>query len=224
MPVLEEAARIEASLASLRRFSPPWEVVVVDGGSTDGTPERAAAVTGLTARVLRAARGRGRQLNAGAAAATADVLLFLHADVELPDDAPTRIAEALRDPDVVAGAFRTRHATEGRRSAVGPLLFIADVRSRVSGLPYGDQALFVRAEAFREAGGFPDEPLMEDIELSRRLRRIGRIRVVPSCVRVSGRRILAAPVRTTLAMNLFPLLFRLGVRPSTLARLYGDPR
>ncbi len=91
-------------------------------------------------------------------------------------------------------------------------------------MPYGDQALFVRAPVFRRLGGFPDQPLMEDLELSSRLRRLGPIRTVPTSVRVSGRRFLARPFYYTLLVNVFPLFYRLGAPARVLARLYGDPR
>jgi rSAM/selenodomain-associated transferase 2 len=220
IPVLDEEARIGAQLAALARL-PVHEVIVVDGGSRDATAARARAAG--TARLLAAPRGRASQMNAGARAAAGDVLLFLHADVGLPDDAVRRIEEALADQEVVAGAFRTWTVAEGR-SWLAPLLHLADLRSRYSRLPYGDQALFVRAEAFRRAGGFPAQPLMEDLELSRRLRRLGRIRVVDSRVTVSGRRFLARPVFYTLAVNVFPALYAAGVSASTLRRFYGDPR
>jgi len=152
------------------------------------------------------------------------VLLFLHADVALPTDASRWIHGALADRTVVAGAFRTRTVGDGRRSWLAPLLRLADLRSRYSGLPYGDQAVFVRAEVFRRVGGFPDQPLMEDVELSRRLRRLGTIRTVSANVCVSGRRFLVRPVYYTLLVNVFPLLYRLGVPPRVLANLYGDPR
>ena len=121
----------------------------------------------------------------------------------------------------MAGAFRTWHVADGRNV---PWLHLADLRSRYSRLPYGDQALFVRREAFWRAGGFPGQPLMEDLELSRRLRRIGRIAIAPASVRVSGRRFLDRPIREALLVNSFPLLYRLGVAPATLARLYRDVR
>jgi rSAM/selenodomain-associated transferase 2 len=200
------------------------EVVVVDGGSRDRTREIAAAVPGI--RVLSAPRGRGPQMNAGARATTAPVLLFLHADVSLPDDATAWIARALADPAVVAGAFRTWHVADvpEARSWVLPFLHVADVRSRVTRLPYGDQALFVRRAAFEATGGFPPQRLFEDIELARRLRRLGRVVTVRASVRVSGRRFLRGPLRALVAMRLFPLLYRLGVPADVLARLYGDPR
>jgi len=216
IPVLDEAARIGALLAELRQFE---EVIVVDGGSRDGTIAIARAVPGV--RVETAPRGRASQMNHGARAATGDVLLFLHADVSLPPDAAGQIREALASPNVVAGAFRTWHFADGRRA---PWLHLADLRSRYSGLPYGDQAMFVRREAFQAVGGFPEQRLFEDLELSRRLRKVGRISIVRSCVRVSGRRFLAHPVRAMLTVNALPLLYRAGVPADWLARLYPNTR
>lgn len=222
VPVLDEARRIGEHLAALRSVRGIDEIVVVDGGSRDDTREIAARVPGV--RVLTASRGRGVQLNAGARVARGDVLLFLHADAALPSDAATWIACALGDPGVVAGAFRLRTVADRGPRWLGPLLRLADLRARVTRLPYGDQALFVRRAAFERVGGYPDQPLMEDVELARRLWRVGRIRIVAGVVRVSGRRFVANPVRAVLAMRLFPLLYRLGVSPGRLARLYGDPR
>jgi rSAM/selenodomain-associated transferase 2 len=224
VPVLNEAGRIASCLRSLRRFVPPWEVLVVDGGSGDGTGEIAASLAGEGVRTLRAPRGRGPQMNAGARAASGDVLLFLHADVTLPDDAPGWIDAALAEEGVVAGAFRIRTEADAPGSMPGMLLRLADVRSRYTGLPYGDQALFVRAEVFRRVGGFAEIPLMEDLDLARRLRRVGKIRTAPTAVRVSGRRFLARPIRSAFSWSLFPILYRLGVPPGLLARFYGDPR
>jgi rSAM/selenodomain-associated transferase 2 len=221
VPVLDEEARIGARLAELRATAGVSEVVVVDGGSADRTVAIAASCPGV--RVLAARRGRGPQMNAGAAATSAGVLLFLHADVSLPADAARWVAAALADPEVVAGAFRTRTVAEGR-SWVAPLLPLADLRSRLTRLPYGDQALFVRRAAFLRAGGFPDQPLLEDLELARRLRCLGRIVTVPAAVRVSGRRFVARPFTSVVAMRLLPVLYRLGVPPDVLARLYGHPR
>ena len=222
VPALDEERRIAPALRALVDSEAWHEVIVVDGGSSDRTAELARAVDGV--RVLESPRGRARQMNRGAAAATGDVLLFLHADVGLPPDARERIAAALADPAVVAGAFRTWTVPGDRRSWLSPLLHLGDLRSRYSGLPYGDQAVFVRAGVFQQIGGFPDQPLMEDLELARRLRRVGRIRIVPARVRVSGRRFLARPLYYFLLVNFLPLLYALGVPASRLARLYGDPR
>jgi rSAM/selenodomain-associated transferase 2 len=225
IPTLDEEARIGARLAELGAMHGVVEVIVVDGGSRDRTVAIAEGFPRV--RVVRAPRGRGTQMNAGARAAAdaADVLLFLHADVAPPPDATAWIAAALADPHVVGGAFRTWTVPDGdRRRWLAPLLHLADVRSRVTRLPYGDQALFVRRAAFVAAGGFPDQPLLEDVELARRLRRLGRLRTVPAVVLVSGRRFLAHPLASAAKMRLVPLLYRLGVAPDVLARRYGDPR
>ncbi|HLK99021.1 MAG TPA: TIGR04283 family arsenosugar biosynthesis glycosyltransferase [Myxococcaceae bacterium] len=222
IPVLNEEQRIGQRLQELCALEPLRELLVVDGGSTDATVERARAFPRVT--VLSAPRGRASQMNAGAQAATGSVLLFLHADVALPPDAPRHITTALEDPRVVAGAFKTWTVDDVGRSRMGLLLHLADLRSRYTRYPYGDQALFVRAEAFRAVGGFPQQPLMEDLELSQRLWKLGRIRTVDARVTVSGRRFLARPVFYFLAINGFPLLYKLGVSPHTLLRLYQHVR
>jgi rSAM/selenodomain-associated transferase 2 len=223
IPVLDEARRIGDRLHELAAMEGVDEVVVADGGSRDETVALAARFAGV--RIVHAERGRGPQMNAGAAATSADVLLFLHADVTLPPDAARWVAHALAEPDVVAGAFRIRTVVDDDGPAwLRRLVRVADVRSRVTRLPYGDQAIFVRRDAFARAGGFPPQPLMEDVELARRLWRVGRLVTVPAEVRVSGRRFVAGPLRAALAMRLFPLLYRCGVSPERLARLYGNPR
>lgn len=221
IPVLDESLRIGRRLCELGTAAGIDEVIVVDGGSRDDT---AALARAAGAQVLQTARGRGPQMNAGAAAARGAVLLFLHADVALPPDAAARIAAALVDASVVGGAFRTWTVADTGRNWLGPLLHLADLRSRITRLPYGDQAIFVRREAFVAAGGFPAQPLMEDVELARRLRAQGRLVTVPASVRVSGRRFLASPLRAMVSMRLLPLLYRAGVAPERLARVYGDPR
>ena len=222
IPTLNEARRIERQLHSLEEIPGLGEVIVVDGGSTDGSASALAAFPKV--RVLPSERGRARQMNTGAQAATGRVLLFLHADVQLPKDAATWIARALASADVVGGAFRTWTISDSGGWWPGPLLHLADLRSRYSSLPYGDQAIFVRADAFRAIGGFPDQPLMEDLELGRRLRSVGRLITGPARVQVSGRRFEARPFCYTLLVNVFPLLYRLGVSPQRLAQLYGNPR
>lgn len=222
VPVLNEAARIRGQLAHLRQLAGLHEVIVVDGGSADGTRELVAAAG--WPRVVVSARGRANQMNAGARLATGDVLLFLHADVTLPSDVVTLVAQALADPGFVAGAFRTQTMAEGHPSWVAPWLRLADLRSRYTRLPYGDQALFVRRGVFEQIGGFPAQPLFEDLEISRQLRKIGRIRTVPAAVRVSGRRFMARPFYYAILMNVLPVLYRVGVPAARLARAYEDVR
>jgi len=224
VPVLDEGLLIAAQLEALLCAVGIHEIIVVDGGSCDDTRAIAESYEGV--RVLRAARGRASQMNAGAAAASGDVLLFLHADVELPHGAARTIAETMAEPGVIAGAFRTWTVCSraSRRSWMAPLLHLADLRSRYSGLPYGDQALFVCRRAFARAGGYPDVKLMEDLALAKSLRRIGRIRTVRRSVRVSGRRFQARPIYYTVLVNVFPLLYRAGVPAGMLQQWYSDVR
>ena len=163
-------------------------------------------------------------MNAGARAATGNVLWFVHADVRVPDDGPAGIRGALRERGVIAGAFRIRTEADGATGWPARLLWLADVRARYSGLPYGDQALFVRRHVFDALRGFAPVPLFEDLEFSGRLRRTGVVRILPAAVRVSGRRFMARPIASATLMNVLPVLYHLGVSPETLARAYGHVR
>jgi rSAM/selenodomain-associated transferase 2 len=223
VPVLNEEARIGRCLRELARF-PFHEVIVVDGGSSDATRALAAGYPGV--QLLEAPAGRATQMNEGARRATGELLLFLHADVSLPPDAVAQIRTVMTASETSAGAFRTWTVAdvEGRRPWWSPLLHLADLRSRYSKLPYGDQAIFVRRSDFWKAGGYPEIPLMEDLELSRRLSRIGTIRVAPANVLVSGRRFIERPCYFFLVVNSFPLLYRLKVPPRLLARVYRAVR
>lgn len=219
IPTLNEADRISERLRELDSLGAKIERIVVDGGSDDGTLELARAHP--LAIGLEAPRGRASQMNAGARRAVAPVLLFLHADVSLPSGWLGTLQGALDDPRTIAGAFKTWTVADEGRSRLGPLLHLADLRSRYTRLPYGDQALFVRRAAFDAVGGFPEQPLMEDVELSRRLRRLGRIARVGARVRVSGRRFEAKPLTMAVLVNVFPLLYAAGVPPRALERWYG---
>jgi rSAM/selenodomain-associated transferase 2 len=222
VPVLNEEARIVERLAALRKLDGIHEVIVVDGGSHDRTRDLVAAQG--CCRLLTAPRGRALQMNAGAAVATGSVLLLLHLDVKLPRNAAELVRAALSDESVVAGAFRTRTVAEGRPSWAARWLWLADLRSLYTVTPYGDQALFVRRDAFERIGGFPPQPLFEDLEIGRRLRRLGRIRTVASKVEVSGRRFLARPLYYAFMMTLLPALYRAGISPGMLAKAYPDIR
>jgi rSAM/selenodomain-associated transferase 2 len=182
VPVLDEAEGIAASLQPLQVLrAQGHEVLVVDGGSRDGTPGFAQP---LADRVIASPRGRATQMNAGARIAHGDALLFLHADTRLPDAPPARIEQALRQH--AWGRFDV--AIEGRSPWLPVIAILMNLRSRLTGIATGDQAIFVTRAAFDAVGGYPEQPLMEDIELSKRLKRIGP----PACLRAravtSGRR------------------------------------
>jgi rSAM/selenodomain-associated transferase 2 len=216
VPTLNEAANLEEVLRDVRR--PGVELLVVDGGSTDGT---AAAARRYADTVLVAERGRALQMNAGAAAARGDVLLFLHADTKLPGAFPELVETALEDVRVVGGRFDVRLDASGLVYAmVGHLM---NVRSRWTRVATGDQAIFVRRELFRRIGGYPAIPLMEDIEFSRRLKRAGRLACLRSTVTTSARRWQRhGPIRTILLMWALRVLYYCGVSPQRLRRVYPD--
>lgn len=213
IPALDEASRVAAAVASAQAAG-AREVWVVDGGSRDGTPSRAADAG---ARVLQAPRGRAAQMNAGAAAAQADALLFLHADTVLPPDALRVAAAALRD-GAAGGVFRLRFDTPS------PLLrlYAAATWLPWGRLAFGDRALFCSREAFGRAGGFPPVAAFEDLELVRRLRRAGRFAFVPLEVTTSARRFVR---NGTLAQQLRNLCLWIryvrGGDPDRLAAAYG---
>jgi len=216
VPVLNEAAGIGAALRALAPLrARGHELIVADGGSSDGTP---AYCAGLANAVIDAPRGRARQMNAGAARARGDVLLFLHADTQLPPGAEAAIAQALQ-----TGADWGRFDVhiDGRSAMLPVVATLMNARSRLTGIATGDQAIFVRRAAFESIGGFPDQPLMEDIELSRRLRARSR----PACLRervvTSGRRWdQRGAWRTIVLMWTLRLRYWLGASPEALARAY----
>jgi rSAM/selenodomain-associated transferase 2 len=219
VPTLDEQATIASTLAHARR---PGEVelVVVDGGSTDGTVDAARL---LADRVLESPRGRAAQMNAGAAAARGAVLLFLHADTRLPDDYPALVAEALAPADVVGGRFDVRLDAPGL--AYRAIERLIGLRSRLTGVATGDQAIFVRRDAFARIGGYPPIPLMEDIALCRALKRAGRMVALRDEVITSARRWQREGlVRTVALMWALRLAYYAGVSPVWLARAYRDAR
>ncbi|MYL82522.1 glycosyltransferase [Desulfovibrio aerotolerans] len=218
VPVLGEAGRINALVDNVRTagYGLPLEIIVVDGDPA-GTTIRAIDRPGVTG--LTAPPGRGRQQNAGAAAASGEALLFLHADTRLPAGA-FQAAAALLEDRAELGAFSL--AIRASQPLLRLIAAGATWRSRFFSLPYGDQALFMRRDLFEALGGFADIPVMEDVELVRALRRAGgRVAILPSCVVTSARRWQAGGIlRTTLRNLLLLLLFSLGVSPARLARHY----
>jgi rSAM/selenodomain-associated transferase 2 len=218
IPVLDEAASVGEALTALEPLrGRDVEAIVVDGGSRDRTVEQARPLADL---VLTAPRGRGSQMNAGAAAAHGDVLLFLHADTRLPPDADRLVADALAQPQRVWGRFDVTIA--GRSRLLRVVAAMMNWRSRVTGIATGDQAMFMTRAAFAKAGGFPDIALMEDVVMSRRLKAISPPACLIARVTTSGRRWdRDGVVRTIFMMWRLRLAFFLGAEPARLARQYG---
>ena len=221
VPALDEAEHISAALQSLASARQRGtEIIVVDGGSSDAT---IAVAEPLADIVLRAPRGRAAQLNAGARSARGDVFLFMHADSLAPETVDLIIANALVGRTTAWGRFDVRIQSERRLLAV--VAATMNARSRLSGIATGDQGMFVTRELFDHAGGFPLQPLMEDIALSRALKRI----TAPLCLRekivTSGRRWERRGVlRTILLMWRMRLAYSLGADPAKLASQYHNVR
>ena len=221
MPVLDEGDAIAGALDALAELRGLGvEVIVVDGGSQDATVQRARL---RADHVLSASRGRAAQMNAGAAKASGDVLLFLHADTRLPREAERLVLDGLARSGQGSGHVWGRFdvTIAGRHPMLRLVAFMMNLRSRITGIATGDQAVFVKRDAFHAAGGFPDIPLMEDVALSKRLKRTSR----PLCLReratTSGRRWETHGVfRTILLMWRLRLAYFLGADPATLARRY----
>ncbi len=214
IPALDEAARIERCVASVRDEAE--EVIVVDGGSEDDTPDLAAQAG---ARVIAGRPGRARQMNLGARAATGEVLMFLHADTVPQRGFASAIFDATSDRRVVGGALTFAAEHSGR--AMRWIERLVAVRSRRLAMPYGDQGLFARSEAFDEAGGFPDRALGEDWHFVRSLRRLGRLAILPHRAVTSARRWRRVGLwRATWINQLVVAGLLLGVPDAWLARLY----
>lgn len=217
VPVLNEAAGIAGTLEALAPLRARGaEVIVVDGGSRDAT---VAIATPLADRVIDGPQGRARQMNAGAQQASAARLLFLHADTCLPERADSLVAAALQAHPLAWGRFDV--VIDGRSRMLPVIAALMNRRSRWTGIATGDQAMFMTRAAFESAGGFPDQPLMEDIELSKRLKRL----CAPACLRervtTSGRRWEQRGVwRTIVLMWRLRLLYALGVSADRLAPWY----
>ncbi len=216
MPVLNESAQLSVNLQALQALRDVCELIVVDGGSEDGSADIAAA---WVDRLLQSPRGRAAQMNAGARQARADIVLFLHADTVLPDNTVPQIRQAMA-AGYAWGRFDVRF---NRRGIVFKwIAFMMNQRSRLTGIATGDQAIFVSREAFTAVGGFPDMALMEDVAISARLKRLGK----PCCLRdkvvTSARRWEQYGVfKTIFLMWRLRLSFFLGAHPDRLAALYN---
>jgi rSAM/selenodomain-associated transferase 2 len=219
IPVLNEEKTIAPTLEHLKPLMPD-EIIVVDGGSTDRTRE---IVSSLNATLLPSPPERSRQMNHGAKAATGDILLFLHADTLLPASALPEIRSALEDLQYIGGRFDVSLDHKGVVfKLIGSLI---SLRSRLTRVATGDQAIFVRRRIFEEMGGFPDIPIMEDIAFSRALKKKGRIACLRSRVLTSARRWEQEGVwRTILKMWLLRFLFLMGISPVRLKQFYADAR
>jgi rSAM/selenodomain-associated transferase 2 len=219
VPTLDEGASLPPTLAAARQPGVA-ELIVVDGGSRDDT---VAVARSLADRVLESVRGRARQMNAGAAAARGDVLLFLHADTRLPPGYPALVTRALGHGDAVGGRFDLRLDADGVAYRI--LERAISLRSRVTGVATGDQAIFVRRDVFARLGGFPPLPLMEDIALCRALKRAGRMVALREAVVTSARRWERdGIIRTVVLMWALRAGYYAGISPARLARAYAHTR
>lgn len=213
IPALNEAECLPSTLQSIRAQPESHEIIVVDGGSSDATVEIAREY----GQVIRADRGRARQMNAGARAASGQVLLFLHADTRLPEGALRAIRETLEQPAVVAGNFRLRFDEQS------PLLrfYAGCTRLRSPLLCFGDRGLFVKRRAFEEVSGYPDISIFEDVEIVRLLHAAGRFAYLPDEVTTSARRFRQnGPLQQQLKNFHLWLRYVCGADPDRLARLY----
>jgi len=219
IPVLNEAENISQILQHVREVDAdgPAEIIVVDG-DPEGSTINAIRDEGV--RTVAAVKGRARQMNSGAGLATGDILLFLHADTHLPPNAFGLIRAAMNDTGFVGGAFDLGFATPRRIFKITESYVF--LRTRLTKIPFGDQAIFIRRDFFDEIGGYRDLPLMEDVDLMQRIRkRGGRICIIPEKVRTSPRRYEQEGIMfTTIRNAMLQLLYALGVPPERLVRWY----
>lgn len=220
IPVLNEATIIKSILSRLQD-DVAIEIIVVDGGSEDNTFKLAQG-EGVKV-IVSSQKGRANQMNEGAAIATGDILLFLHADTQLPPDYLNLVKATLAQPKAIAGAFEL--AIDDPNQSLRLVEIMVKWRSRWCSLPYGDQAIFLNKTVFEAMGGFADLPIMEDFEFVQRLKRQGRIAIAPAAVLTSSRRWQKLGVfKTTLINQLVILGYHLGVPPRQLRRLYNINR
>ncbi len=221
IPALNEEGHIGGCIRNVLAEGADREIIVADGGSSDGTVGRAGEFRGV--RIVKAAGGRGRQMNLAAMAAKGNVLLFLHADTRLEEGWSRDVHEALSDDAVAGGAFAFRIDAVGLNFRL--IEIWVRLRCLALRLPYGDQGIFVRRDVFDELGGYRDIPLMEDVDLVQRIKRVGRLTVLHRRAVTSARRWERRGwIRVSLMNQVIMTLYRLGVDPGRLAGLYYGER
>ncbi len=216
IPTLNEESNIADTLASVMGFD-NVEIIVVDGGSTDGTIDIARD---HNVKVMSGPQRRAVQMNLGSMVAGGEFIVFLHADTVMPEGWIDHVYRELQRPGVVAGAFRLR--IDCSRWSMRLIEVLANFRSRRLGMPYGDQAIFIKADIFRAVGMFVNQSIMEDFELMRRLSKRGKIGIAPAAVLTSARRWEKRGICATTAINqVIIVAYLLGICPKLLARFYG---
>lgn len=219
IPVLNESQRINTALQQLinRQNKYQFEIIVADG---DPDGKTINAITNESVIKIKTSKGRAKQMNAAAATANAETLIFLHADTQLPENALEKITKALENKNYVGGAFDLEIDSEN--FIVKIIAACARFRSRVSRIPYGDQAIFIRKDYFDSIGRFRELPLMEDLDLMKRIKREGsKIVILPARVKTSGRRWEKdGVIYTTLRNRLLVFLYNLGFSPHKLVKFY----
>jgi len=219
IPALNEAGNIADAIVTTQANT-NIEVIVVDGGSQDDT---VAIAQSLGVKVISSSPGRALQMNAGAVAASGEILLFLHADTRLPADFDVMIRTALQRPRIVVGAFTLR--IDASHWGMHLVEWGVKWRSHFWQMPYGDQAIFITKAVFQQIGCFPELPIMEDFELIRRLKRIGKIAIVPVPVITSARRWLKKGIfKTTLINQIVIMAYLLGVSPERIRSWYHQEK
>lgn len=214
IPALNEAENILSCLESVKNQYCEFEVIVVDGGSRDGTVDLARP----QARVIRSEKGRAVQMNSGARVCTGEVLLFLHADSQLPPDGLVLVERVLANPRIVGGTFRLRF--DSRKILLRFITFFTRFKFRY--LHYGDQGIFVRRSVFEQLKGFEDIPLMEDVDFLRRLRKAGQLALLKQSVTTSARRFMEHGIlRQQLLNTILVISYLLGMKPEVLKKWYG---
>ena len=219
IPVLNEEEIIEDTLKSLKKQKGDFELIVVDGGSTDQTKE----ITNRYQNIISSRRGRSFQMNAGAKASKGDILLFLHADSKLQDEAIIRIENVVKDEEIVGGAFK--FSLDDSSWYYQIISFFANMRAKIFKIYPGDHGLFVRKSIFNKIGGYKNIELMEDVDLSNRLKKEGKLIQLDTKIISSARRLKREGIITTFFhMQLNRFLYFAGISPTVLSRFYKDER